>query len=98
MAEVWKQIPGWPYKVSSQARIRRDRDPYLGRVLMADCIRHGRIANGERQHLAKLTTAKVLIIRRLLVRGRTKVSLAKLFGVSVTTVWQIAFRKTWKHI
>jgi len=80
---------------------------------MADCARKGRgavgerngsvlhperVPRGERVGSAKLTTAKVLEMRRLARAGVTLRAIASRFGVDHTTVWQIVRLKSWAHV
>jgi DNA-binding transcriptional regulator YiaG len=52
--------------------------------------------HGEQVHASKLTAIQVGEIR--ISRGLSQKDLAKKYGVSVTTIQQILYRKTWKHI
>lgn len=53
---------------------------------------------GERQHLAKLTEFRVRVIREEVAAGKPHKEIAALFGITPTTVRDVAYRKTWKHI
>ena len=54
---------------------------------------------GERQHLAKLTEAKVRHIRHLVALGFTYREIqSKFYAVDITTLHSAATRKTWKHV
>ena len=55
----------------------------------------GRQANGERQHLAKLTASDVIAIR---ASGKLLRELAAEYGVSIATVSHVKRGDTWKHI
>jgi hypothetical protein len=58
---------------------------------------HGDHARGERNCRARLTSCEVRAIRELgLTAGPT--ALARRFGVSKSTVWQVLQGKTWKHV
>lgn len=74
-----------------------------------DMLRHGTYAKvrptnrGSRHHMARLTEADVLDIRRRYVK-RTQNSpsnvkrLADEYGVSYYTVWDIVTRRSWAHV
>jgi hypothetical protein len=62
----------------------------------ADKIRDGTSARGEKQHLAKLTSAQVLDIRARV--GETQTKLAEEFSINHCTIHDILIRRTWKHI
>lgn len=53
---------------------------------------------GEKHGCAVLTNAQVLKIRELRSAGATGVDVARMFGVSTTTISDIHSRKIWKHI
>ncbi len=63
----------------------------------ADMVKKGRQAKGEVKHL-KLTSQKVIDIRRQLLEGKRVTSLARKFDVSSSTISNIKSRDTWKHI
>lgn len=68
----------------------------------ADCIRKGR-ANPGRQHgetnpSAKLTSEAVRSIRVECSGGSMQKALAKKYGVTPTTIYQIVHRRIWKHL
>lgn len=50
---------------------------------------------GEDQHLAKLTTDQVIVIRNCTAPSAV---LARVFGVSKGTIQHVRSRRTWKHI
>ena len=56
----------------------------------------GRVALGERQHLAKMNAAMVAEIRQS--NGVSLAKLAAKYGVNKTTIGRIISRKTWKHV
>jgi hypothetical protein len=63
----------------------------------ADRGAKNRTCHGEAKPAAKLTEAAVLRIMSL--RGTmTKRAVAKLFGVGETTIYQIFYGQTWKHV
>lgn len=63
-----------------------------------DKVVRGRSLKGERHSLAKLTNDEVRQIRRLHSEGVRSGKIAKRFGIDRTNVWQIATRRTWRHI
>jgi hypothetical protein len=56
------------------------------------------VANGERQHLAKLNVGAVHIIREKIAAGVSDAALGREFGVSDVSISNIRKGKTWKHI
>ncbi len=62
-----------------------------------DVLTHGRRQMGETAHMAKLTEADVLSIRRL-AATHTEVELGRKFGVSASAISLIKSRKNWKHV
>lgn len=64
----------------------------------ADKFAHGTIRNGEKARAAKLTAEKVIEIRNRIYGGAEQDFLARAFGVSQSSISDIATRKTWKHI
>ena len=52
-------------------------------------------AAGENNNMAKLTAKQVQKIRELSLQGRDNLSLAKQFGVTRSTTWNIVHWKTW---
>lgn len=60
----------------------------------------GRQANGERIGLSRLTAAKVAEIRALYRRGHdpNQDALAKMFGVSSSTIHYVVTGQTWRHV
>lgn len=65
---------------------------------MADMVERGRSLPGERQPNAKLTDAQVVAILDRLKSGETQRSLSTEYGVSHTTIYEIAHNKRWTHI
>lgn len=63
-----------------------------------DKVRHGTVYQGERQHSAKLNSAKVVEIRQLLSAGVLHKEIAARFGVAPSTIGSIASGVTWKHV
>ena len=53
---------------------------------------------GEDQHLAVLTAAQVVDIRRRYLDGDSQYTLAKAFNVSRATIAQVVNRRTWRHL
>ena len=64
----------------------------------ADMMSKGRNSHGENHPGAKLIEKDILIIRKLSSEGQSRISLAKRFGVSRTTISEIALFKSWKHL
>jgi len=65
----------------------------------ADRTRSGHSCQGSKNTLAKLTEAKVVLIRELYTAGKgTQRALAKRFGVSQRAVLFLLQRKTWRHV
>lgn len=69
---------------------------------VADMVGRDRIAKGERHGQARLTEARVLEIRRLHSEGLDCVEihrqLGAAFGVSKSTIWEVASRRGWRHV
>jgi hypothetical protein len=65
----------------------------------ADAVKHGTTLKGERHHHAKLTADEVREIRKL-DDGTwpPRYKIAALFEVSAATIFEIATRRTWRHI
>ena len=61
----------------------------------SDRIRDGTTVKGEKQHLAKLTSAQVIDIR---LSTESQRKLAKRYNVSQSAIYHIINRKTWMHI
>lgn len=55
------------------------------------------VASGERCGSAKLTQAKVNLIRDLYKEGMTQRGIARQFGVRPDTIWNIVNNRTWKR-
>lgn len=62
---------------------------------MQDCIERGRIANGEKQHLAKLTATEVT---HIYTSSESNGAMAELYGVAKPTIWKIRSGITWQHV
>ena len=56
------------------------------------------MVSGDRSHLAKLTDAQAREILRRLQEGETQTSLAKEFGVVVSTIWALKTGRIRKHL
>ena len=65
---------------------------------MADQLRDGTRAWGEKQGSSKLTVEKVKAIRRLADTSMTFTEIAEKFGVSLSQVSNIWSRKHWRHV
>jgi len=63
-----------------------------------DCKLRGRIARGETDGNAKLTTQNVIDLRRRLAEGEKASRIAGELNVAATTVWAAAKKKTWAHV
>jgi len=63
-----------------------------------DRIAHGRSPKGQKQHLAKLSDAKVRAIRRHVSRTGSRNGLASRYGVSRSTLYAASTGKTWAHV
>ncbi len=57
----------------------------------------GRFPRGERNRHAKLTEAEVTSLRARKHAGESHSTLARAFGVSISTVSEIVNGKTWRH-
>lgn len=69
-----------------------------GQQNMADAAQKRRMAHGEGHGSTSLTRVQVAEIRRQRLVGRPQRHVARQFGVSQSTVWRIAHRKTWNHL
>lgn len=63
-----------------------------------DKVERGRQARGEKNGCSKFTEKQVTDIRRSFSNGEAMASLARKYKVAFNSIWQIAHRKTWKHI
>jgi hypothetical protein len=63
-----------------------------------DCARKGRTARGSGHFKTALTADGVMEIRRLVSRGRPPREVADQFGISVSSVGNLAARRSWKHV
>ena len=48
--------------------------------------------------ISRLTEMKVAEVRRRFTQGQLQTAIAKLYGVSQSTVSDIVTRKTWRHV
>ena len=64
----------------------------------ADKRRHGTMARGERNGMAKLTEVNVIEIRKLLAQGMPQQKIANHFGVDRKTIWELKMRICWAHV
>ena len=64
-----------------------------------DCVSKGRHTYGESQHLSILWEEDIPVIRELrnILRMPLK-TIAEMFGVTASTIHQVAVGKTWKHL
>ena len=65
---------------------------------MADKLRHGTMARGERNGQARLTETNVIEIRKLLAQGMPQQAIASRFGVSRRTIVYIKSGARWTHV
>lgn len=67
---------------------------------MNDMVRRGRTRSirGSKNYSAKLTEPEVLQILRQLREGRRQQLIARDFGVSGQTVWEINAGRSWSHV
>lgn len=61
-------------------------------------VRQHNQTKGEAQNFAKLTAKQVATIRSYAHAGIPKYAIAANFNVSLTTIWHVVTRKTWKHV
>ncbi len=64
----------------------------------ADKLRHGTSNRGERNGSAKLKEIDILEIRKQRGEGKTCYSIAQLFNVSITAIYNILSGRSWKNI
>jgi hypothetical protein len=64
----------------------------------ADALTSGRLARGERSRAAVLTADDVREIRRLAIPGAKRADIAARFGITVSTVGNIAAGWSWRHV
>lgn len=65
---------------------------------VADSIRLGRHARGERVAKAKLTKSEVRSIRYSAGCGLSHKELGSLYGVAASTIGAVVSRRTWRHV
>lgn len=66
---------------------------------MQDALAKGRVRIGERHGMAKLTEEQVREIRRRWAIGdESRGMIARAFGVTSTTISDIATRRSWRHV
>lgn len=63
-----------------------------------DAVAKGRHPRGELQGRAKLTEAQVMEARSMWASGVPGNHLARRFGVASRTMWDVLYRKHWKHV
>lgn len=77
---------------------------FLGNALdnAQDKVQKGRLrygdARGERNGKAKLTAADVIQLRARAAQGERQCDLARAFGITPQTTWNIINRRNWKHV
>lgn len=64
---------------------------------MRDKVEHRTLPLGEKHHASKLTTEKVIEIRKRHAAGESMSGLARLHGVCVATMFDVIHRKTWQN-
>ena len=67
---------------------------------MQDMVSKGRAHSpkGMKNGRAKLTDLSVLDIRERHIRGESGVSIARVYGVTPTTISEVVARKIWRHV
>lgn len=65
---------------------------------MADTIRAGRIARGERAGASKYSEDQIRAVRAALTAGRSYSQIASEFGMPISTIQSIKQRKTWRWL
>jgi DNA-binding CsgD family transcriptional regulator len=63
-----------------------------------DRDRRGRQAAGARNGSARLTDAQAVEVKRRVLSGEGQSALAREFGISPTTVWEIKNGRKWGHL
>lgn len=63
-----------------------------------DCMAKDRHAYGNKIGNSRLTPDKVQEIRKLLGDGATILDIADQYGIGRTTVWNIRYDRTWRHV
>lgn len=79
----------------SGARLHRERMPRGERHYLHQ---HPELARGERSPSAVLTENEVMAIRWQYARGAIKAALARRYGVSRATIYDIVTYGTWSHL
>lgn len=104
-AHTYGPIPEW-LKCCHKCNVRECINPehiYLGtdKQNADDSKRAGTSLikrRGTDHHNTTLEKADILEIRRLYAEDATPKELARRYGISTQTIWNIATRKTWNHI
>lgn len=65
---------------------------------VADRAAHGKTVRGARSHLSKLTEVQALEILARLGAGESQASLARSYGLAVSTIWGLKTGRTWRHL
>jgi hypothetical protein len=65
---------------------------------VADMVSKGRQARGPSNGRSVLTVDNVLTIRRMYGDGMVQSTLARLFGVTTSSISHICNRKSWTHV
>lgn len=53
---------------------------------------------GEDQHLAKLNSEKVRLLRKMFTSKKPRAEIARHFGIDIRTVYTVGNRETWRHV
>ena len=65
---------------------------------MQDALNKNRVAFGERTSQSKLKSQDVSEILQAVARGESKRKLAAFYGVALSTIWSIVYRRNWKSV
>lgn len=57
-----------------------------------------RLQRGSQRYNARFKEADIVAIRRRLIAGECQISIARSLGVTQSTIWAIAHRKSWRHV
>lgn len=65
----------------------------------ADKLVHGTDSRGQKHGMSKLTNDQAAHIKRLIIASEMSLSqIARDYGVSVCTIWDIKHQKSWRHL
>jgi len=65
---------------------------------IADRVKKGRCARGEKKWSSKMKDPDVILLRELWDLRYSAEELSEIFNIAVPTVKQIAYRQKWKHL